>query len=134
MRFRNWLLTGTSITLLALAPASAVRAQDATNPDLVAAYQAYVADQSDDNKTKLNEACIAAGFQSFDDCVAATFFSTNLGGFGRRLAQSGKHRRADSKCTARGWIFGIRISRKPTHGLNQRAHCLSDRRRHTADC
>jgi outer membrane protein OmpA-like peptidoglycan-associated protein len=71
MRFRNWLLTGTSITLLALAPASAVRAQDATNPDLVAAYQAYTADQSDDNKTKLNEACIAAGFQSFEDCIAA---------------------------------------------------------------
>src|SRR5690349_5012492 len=71
MRFRNWLLTGTSITLLALAPATAARAQDATNPDLVAAYQAFAADQSDQNKTKLNEACIAAGFQSLDDCITA---------------------------------------------------------------
>jgi outer membrane protein OmpA-like peptidoglycan-associated protein/outer membrane biosynthesis protein TonB len=71
MRFRNWLLTGTSITLLALAPVSAARAQDASNPDLVAAYQAYTADQSDDNKTKLTELCITAGFASLDDCVAA---------------------------------------------------------------
>ncbi|MBN9303785.1 MAG: hypothetical protein BGO82_15540 [Devosia sp. 67-54] len=71
MRLRNWLLTGTSVTLLALAPTVAARAQDTTNADLVAAYQAYAADQNDDNKQKLTEACIAAGFQSFDDCVAA---------------------------------------------------------------
>lgn len=70
MRIRNWLLTGTSITLLALAPTVAARAQDVTNADVVAAYQAYAADQSDANKQKLTEACIAAGFQSFDDCVA----------------------------------------------------------------
>jgi outer membrane protein OmpA-like peptidoglycan-associated protein len=71
MRVRNWLLAGTSLTILALAPVAAARAQDASDPALVAAYQAYAADQSDDNKQKLNEACIAAGFQSFDHCVAA---------------------------------------------------------------
>jgi len=71
MRFRNWLLTGTSITLLALAPATAAHAQDANNPDLRAAYQAFSADQSDENKQKLTEACIGAGFQSLDDCIAA---------------------------------------------------------------
>ena len=71
MRFRNWLLTGTSLTLLALAPVTMARAQDVTNADLVAAYTAYAADQSDANKQKLTEACIPAGFQSFDDCVAA---------------------------------------------------------------
>ena len=38
MRFRNWLLTGTSITLLALAPVTVARAQDANNADLKAAY------------------------------------------------------------------------------------------------
>jgi len=70
MRLRNWLLTGTSLTLLALAPTAAARAQDVTNADVVAAYQAYATDQSDANKQKLTEACIAAGFQSFDDCVA----------------------------------------------------------------
>ena len=41
MSFRNWLLTGTSLTLLAFAPLSVARAQDATDPALVAAYQAY---------------------------------------------------------------------------------------------
>jgi len=70
MRLRNWLLMGTSLTLLALAPTVAARAQDVTNADVVAAYQAYATDQSDANKQKLTEACIAAGFQSFDDCVA----------------------------------------------------------------
>lgn len=71
MRFRNWLLTGTSLTLLALAPVTLARAQDVTNADLVAAYTAYAADQSDANKQKLTEACIPAGFKSFDECVAA---------------------------------------------------------------
>jgi outer membrane protein OmpA-like peptidoglycan-associated protein len=71
MRFRNWLLTGTSITLLALAPVTVAHAQDANNADLKAAYQAFAADQSDANKQKLTEACIAAGFQSLDDCIAA---------------------------------------------------------------
>jgi len=71
MSFRNWLLTGTSITLLAFAPLSVVQAQDATDPALVAAYQAFRADQSDANRQALTEACIAAGFQSLDDCIAA---------------------------------------------------------------
>src|ERR1700712_5224636 len=71
MRFRNWLLAGTSITLLAFAPTTVAYAQDANNPDLKAAYQAFSADQSDDNKQKLTEACINAGFHSLDDCIAA---------------------------------------------------------------
>ncbi len=71
MRIRNWLLTGTSLTLMALAPLSPVYAQDASDPALKDAFAAYAADQSDDNKQKLNEACIAAGFASFEDCVAA---------------------------------------------------------------
>ncbi len=71
MSFRNWLLTGTSLTLLAFAPMSAARAQDATDPALVAAYQAFTADQTDATRTTLTEACIAAGFQSLDDCIAA---------------------------------------------------------------
>ena len=77
MRFRNWLLTGTSLTLLALAPVSMARAQDVTNADLVAAYTAYAADQSDANKQKLTEACIPAGFKSFDECVAAMAAATS---------------------------------------------------------
>lgn len=71
MGFRNWLLTGTSLTLLALAPMSAVRAQDASDPALVAAYSAFQADQSEANQLALTEACIAAGFASLDECIAA---------------------------------------------------------------
>ncbi|MEP7241327.1 MAG: OmpA family protein [Devosia sp.] len=71
MTLRNWLLAGTSMTLLALAPLGVVRAQDATDPALVAAFQSYQSDQSDTNKQKLTEACIGAGFQSLDDCISA---------------------------------------------------------------
>ncbi len=71
MRVRNWLLTGTSLTFLAFAPVGAAHAQDANDPALAAAFQAYQADQSDATRQKLNEACIAAGFQSLDDCIAA---------------------------------------------------------------
>eukprot|EP01035_Chromulina_nebulosa_P004690 gene4690-6402_t len=71
MRVRNWLLTGTSLTFLAFAPVGAAHAQDANDPALAAAFQAYQADQSDAARQKLNEACIAAGFQSLDDCIAA---------------------------------------------------------------
>jgi outer membrane biosynthesis protein TonB len=71
MSFRNWLLTGTSLTLLAFAPLGAARAQDATDPALIAAYQAFQADQNDSTQQALTEACIAAGFQSLDDCIAA---------------------------------------------------------------
>ena len=71
MSFRNWLLTGTSLTLLAFAPLGAARAQDATDPALVAAYQAYTAEQNDTTQQALTEACIAAGFASLDDCIAA---------------------------------------------------------------
>ena len=44
MRVKNWLLTGTSLTILALAPMSATWAQDANDPTLVAAYAAFQAD------------------------------------------------------------------------------------------
>lgn len=70
MSLRTWLLAGTSITMFALAPFSA-QAQDASNPNLRAAFQAYQADQSDANKQALTEACIAAGFTGLDDCIAA---------------------------------------------------------------
>jgi outer membrane protein OmpA-like peptidoglycan-associated protein len=71
MSFRNWLLTGTSLTLMAFAPLSVAQAQDATDPALVAAYSAFQADQNDATRQALNEACIAAGFTSLDDCIAA---------------------------------------------------------------
>src|SRR4051794_29452286 len=71
MRFRNWLLTGTSLALLAAAPISFVRAQDATNPALVEAYKAFQAKQNGKTKKTLEEACIAAGFKGLDDCIAA---------------------------------------------------------------
>ena len=71
MSFRNWLLTGTSLTLLALAPMGIARAQDAADPALAAAYAAYQANGDDASKQALTEACIAAGFQSLDDCLAA---------------------------------------------------------------
>ena len=78
MSFRNWLLAGTSLTLLALAPLSVARAQDATDPTLVAAYQAFAADQSDENKQKLQDACVAAGFAGLDDCIAALSGATPI--------------------------------------------------------
>ncbi len=71
MSFRNWLLAGTSMTILAFAPMSVARAQDAANPTLVSAYNAYQADQSDANREALTEACIVAGFASLEDCLAA---------------------------------------------------------------
>ena len=74
MRLRNWLLTGTSIGLMALLPLT-VRAQDG---DLVAAYQAYAAAQAsgdsaalDAAQATLTELCIVAGYASLDECIAA---------------------------------------------------------------
>ncbi|MBI4920309.1 MAG: OmpA family protein [Devosia nanyangense] len=71
MRFRNWLLTGTSLTFLALAPLGVANAQDAADPALVAAYQTFQADQSEANKQALTEACITAGFANLDECIVA---------------------------------------------------------------
>jgi outer membrane protein OmpA-like peptidoglycan-associated protein len=72
MRLKNWLLTGTSISMLAFTPLSA-SAQDVT-----AAYQAYVAAQQSGDaaaleaaQTALTEQCIVAGFTSIDECIAA---------------------------------------------------------------
>ena len=74
MRFRNWLLTGTSLAVLALAPNMA-RAQDA---ELGAAYQAYVeaqasgdADATAAAQQAFAEQCIVAGYASIEDCIAA---------------------------------------------------------------
>jgi outer membrane protein OmpA-like peptidoglycan-associated protein len=71
MRFRNLLLTASSVTLLSLVPAGMAHAQDASDPALVAAYQAFQSTQNKANQRALNEACIGAGFQSLDDCIAA---------------------------------------------------------------
>ncbi len=74
MRLRNWLVTGTSIGLMALLPLT-VRAQDG---DLVAAYQAYVAAQASGDSAaletaqgQLRELCIVNGYGSIDECIAA---------------------------------------------------------------
>ncbi len=74
MRLRTWLLTGTSLGLLALAPLP-VQAQSA---ELTAAYQAYVAAQASGDAAAteaalgiLTEQCIVAGYGSVDECVAA---------------------------------------------------------------
>src|SRR5665811_1628039 len=71
MSFRNWLLAGTSIAVLALAPIGVAHSQDANNPDLRAAFAAYQGDQSDDNRQKLEQACKGAGFKSIDECISA---------------------------------------------------------------
>src|SRR5690606_26969398 len=74
MRLRNWLLTGTSVGLMALLPLS-VRAQDG---DLIAAYQAYAAAEASGDpaaleaaRGSLTELCIVAGYASLDECIAA---------------------------------------------------------------
>jgi len=73
MRLRNWLLTGTGIGLLALAPISA-HAQDAA---LQSAYQAYLDAQASGDAAaveaaqgSLTELCIVGGFASLDACIA----------------------------------------------------------------
>lgn len=74
MRLRNWLLTGTSVGLMALLPLT-VRAQDG---DLVAAYQAYAAAEASGDAAAieaargvLTELCIVSGYASIDECIAA---------------------------------------------------------------
>lgn len=74
MRFKNWLLTGTSIGLLALAPISA----NAQDTELQTAYQAYLDAQASgdaaattDAEGALKELCIVAGYASLEDCIAA---------------------------------------------------------------
>ena len=74
MRLRNWLMTGTSIGLMALLPLT-VRAQDGA---LVAAYQAYAAAQASGDPAALEaaqgaltELCIVNGYASIDECIAA---------------------------------------------------------------
>ncbi|MCS6758471.1 MAG: hypothetical protein MO852_04975 [Candidatus Devosia euplotis] len=74
MRFRSWLLTGTSIGLMVMLPLT-VRAQDG---ELVAAYQAYTVAQASGDadalavaKGSFTEACIVAGYVSIEECIAA---------------------------------------------------------------
>lgn len=71
MRLRNWLLTGTSVGLLAFASLGPAIAQDVSDPALVAAFEAYKADPNDANQQALTEACIVAGFATLDECIAA---------------------------------------------------------------
>ncbi|QYO75690.1 OmpA family protein [Devosia salina] len=74
MRLKTWLLTGTSIGLLALAPIAA-NAQDA---ELQTAYQAYLEAQASGDaaaletaQTSLTELCIVGGYTSLEECLAA---------------------------------------------------------------
>ncbi|GHA16510.1 hypothetical protein GCM10007989_09430 [Devosia pacifica] len=73
MRLRTWLLTGTSLGMLALAPISA----QAQNVELQAAYQNYVSAQESGDaaaveqaRASLTEMCIVAGYPSLDACIA----------------------------------------------------------------
>lgn len=72
MRFRNWLLTGTSVAVLALLPATSAHAQ---SEELQAAYQAYVDAQAagdtaatDAALSSVTELCIVEGFASVEEC------------------------------------------------------------------
>jgi outer membrane protein OmpA-like peptidoglycan-associated protein len=72
MRLRNWLLTSTSIGLLALHPLSA------TAQDLGSAVQAFQAAQASGDAAQienaqnvLRELCIVNGFASIEECIAA---------------------------------------------------------------
>ncbi|MBJ3783594.1 OmpA family protein [Devosia sediminis] len=74
MRLKNWLLTGTSITMLAFAPVAA----NAQSAELQSAYSAYVQAQASGDaaaleaaQTALTELCIVEGFASIDECIAA---------------------------------------------------------------
>ena len=73
MRLRNWLLTGTSLGLLALAPIGAAKAQD-----IATAYQAFVDAQASGDaeaiaaaEVAFNEQCIVEGYASIEECLAA---------------------------------------------------------------
>ncbi|WP_338720171.1 OmpA family protein [Devosia sp. XK-2] len=74
MRLKNWLLTGTSIGLMAFAPITA-NAQDA---ELQSVYQAYLDAQASGDaaaleqaQTALAELCIVGGFANLEECIAA---------------------------------------------------------------
>lgn len=74
MRFKTWLLAGTSLGLMAMAPVPSY-AQDA---ELRTAYQAYVDAQASGDAAALEaaqgaltELCIVNGFASLEDCMAA---------------------------------------------------------------
>src|SRR5690606_24309121 len=74
MRLRNWLLTGTSIGLLAVAPLPA-NAQSADLQSAIAAYQQ--AQSSGDSaaieaaRADLTEWCIVAGYANIEECIAS---------------------------------------------------------------
>ena len=54
MPIKNWLMTGTGLTMLMLGPLSAATTQAATDPALAKAYAAFQADQSVANRDALN--------------------------------------------------------------------------------
>ncbi len=74
MRFKTWLLAGTSIGFMAFAPLSAM-AQDA---ELQSAYRAYIDAQASGDaaaleaaQAELTELCIVGGYSSVAECIAA---------------------------------------------------------------
>ena len=74
MRLRKWLLTGTSLGILALAPTGFAKAQDAA---LIDAFNQYIAASSSDDadakanaESALQAACEGAGISNIDDCIA----------------------------------------------------------------
>ena len=74
MRFKTWLLAGTSIGFMAFAPLSAM-AQDA---ELQSAYRAYLDAQASGDaaaleaaQAEITELCIVGGYSSVADCIAA---------------------------------------------------------------
>jgi outer membrane protein OmpA-like peptidoglycan-associated protein len=74
MSFRTWLLTGTSIGLLALAPAAAIAQEDTLTVAFLAYTEAEAAGDAaalESARTALAEECIVAGYASVEECIAA---------------------------------------------------------------
>ncbi|MHB1166742.1 MAG: OmpA family protein [Candidatus Nanopelagicales bacterium] len=75
MRLRTWLLAGTGLAALALAPVGSAAAQ---STELLAAYETYVDAQASGDSSAiaaalqpLAELCAASGYANVDDCIAA---------------------------------------------------------------
>ena len=70
MRFRNWLLTGTSLAVLALVPGAA-HAQQAEYEALQQAQASGDADAINNARQALTDTCIVNGYSSVEECIAA---------------------------------------------------------------
>ena len=70
MRIRNWLLTGTSLAVLALVP-SAAFAQQAEYQALQDAQASGDADAISSAQEAFKQACIVNGYGSVEECIAA---------------------------------------------------------------